>query len=75
MTTRHLLGKQLTRIHAILDRLQPVHNLVSVGRYRVLVWFCVVQVDEWVICTQSLCLLFDLCIELELVEIDMVMAM
>lgn len=56
----HLLGEQASRVDSVPSCPQALHVLHSVGRYRVLIRACVVEIDEGVICTQFLCLNLDL---------------
>lgn len=60
MATGQLLGEQPTRIYSAPGCPQPLHILRTVARYGALVWACVVEIDEWIMCAQSFCLFLDL---------------
>lgn len=61
VATGHLQGEQPARVYSPLGCSQPLHILCAVGRNWVLVRTPIIEINEWVMCVESLCLSFDLC--------------
>lgn len=60
VTPGHLLHEQSPGICSAPGCTQPLYILRAIGRYRVLVRPCMVEIDKWAMCAHLLCLMLDL---------------